>query len=211
MKTVVICLVLLLSVNMVSAGTISLTSGNAPLGQRDSNITVEGAAITIAGVDYYSSNVALQNALVIAPHHNWVTLLGSNWVGVADGESHSPNGGYIYQTSFELPDYFGQANISLTMTCDNYAEAYLNGYLIGSVTTDLESFYHLFYFNNSNQSMFVAGDNILEFRVANALMPEGVCNPSGLLYDTQITYVPEPAPIMALLCGLGGIALKRRK
>lgn len=212
MKTVVICLALLLSVSMVSADTISLTSGNASLGQQDSNITVEGAAIIVAGVDYYSSNVALQNALVIAPNHDWVTLPGSNWVGVADGESHSPNGGYIYKTYFELPTDYGFASINLTVTCDNFCDAYLNGCLLGTVAAQPPStFTHLFYFDSSNQAMFVAGSNLLEFRVANGPMPDGVLNPSGLLYNAQITYVPEPASIIALLCGFGGIALKRRK
>ena len=39
-------------------------------------------------------------ALVIAKNHQWIALSGSQWVGVADGEANSPDGGYVYATSF---------------------------------------------------------------------------------------------------------------
>jgi hypothetical protein len=149
--------------------------------------------------------------LVIGRNHDWTTLSGSEWIGVADGESHSPDGGYIYEVHFSMPS-FTQASISLTMTCDNWGKASLNGNFLGRCVDEPPPvFSRLFTFSSSDPTIFLPSENVLEFRVGNTPIGPGLINPSGLLFGAQIDYVvPEPSALLSLAMGLIGMAIGTR-
>jgi hypothetical protein len=209
----VLCVILLLLACIANAGTITMVSGNTSIGQRDPVVSIRGGDVSINSATYQMAAIDLQQALVISKNHDWATLPGSNWVGVADGESGSPDGGYYYQCPFQMPSIFTNASITLTMTCDNFGQVYLNGWLLGTVAQEPPStFTRLFTFSSSDPAFFASGMNMLQFRVANAPIGPDLTNPSGLIFKADISYVPEPANMLGMFTGLTGIVgLFRRK
>lgn len=212
-NTAVLCVTLLILACIANAGTVTLISGNASIGQRDPGVSVAGSDVTVNNYIYQAAAIDSQQALIINKNHDWVTLAGSNWIGVADGECGSPDGGYYYQCPFQMPSIFTNVSITVTMTCDNFGQAYINGWLLGTVAQEPPStFTKLFTFNSSDPAFFASGENMLQFRIANASIGPGLANPSGLIFKADISYAPEPASILGVLTGLIGIVgLVRRR
>lgn len=206
-----ISLVLLFLASAASAERITLASGNAPIGERDPLIHVSGKATNVNGWVYSAADIESQQALVINRNHDWTNLAGSNWIGVADGELHSSAGGYSYIMHFNMSST-DQASILLSMSSDNWGQAYLNGNWLGmAVDNALPSHSQIFVMESSEQSFFREGDNVLEFEVGNSSLPAGYTNPSGLIFKAQVDYVPEPASIATLAIGLAGIGFGWRR
>lgn len=193
------------------ADTIDLRSGGGlAVNQRDPNVTVRGASVTVGTTTVPAADVALQQALVIRPYSVWCAApSGSQWIGVADGFSNSPRYGYIYTTQFILPQAYRDASISVTAAADDACAVYLNGHMIGTGGR-LEA---LTTFSNSTASWFTTGTNTLEFYAHNGTFVS--FNPGGLTYSATINYtpVPEPSAVAGLLTGLAAISgsvLRRR-
>lgn len=187
-----------------SANTITLISGNAPIGQLDTNIRVRGAAVIVEGVARAAAaGVSLQQACVVAPCYAWYAAPdGSNWVSCSsNGAAVGPTGGYIYTISFELPQAYTLPVLSMQASSDNGGNVILNGSLIpsngpnGCTGHNWREVY-----SYSDPTGFHSGENTLEFWVYNS---EG---PTGLAFSATVDFspVPEPSTALALLCGLGG-------
>ena len=201
-----ICL-LLAALSIATADTITVVSGNAPIGERDPQITVWGAAVTVGGVDYPAAEVSLQQALVINRYTKWTNPApGSQWVGVADGFENSPPYGYIYTTSFDLPPLLTNPFMSITVAADDECDIYLNGnYFVGD-GAHLEELVTL-----TTTQGFRSGLNELRFLLQNNWFT--AFNPSGLTFSAEISYevIPEPSSLLTLVCGLGGLSLMIRR
>lgn len=202
-----ICIVLAASAN---ADSIVLKSGNAPIGQLDPQITVRGADVVVNGVGRSSApGIPMQQALVISPCYAWYPAPdGSNWIG-CNWDTFGPAGGYIYQTSFVLPQGLSGPHMNILASSDNGGNIYLNGSLLSSIGPNgctghnWRETYII-----DDPSLFHSGTNTLEFWVYNS---EG---PTGLAFSAVVDYtpVPEPSSIFALLLGItgvGGIALSK--
>ncbi len=211
MRQKLTCLVaawlLLAAVSISTADTITLVSGNAPIGERDPCITVRGAAVTVGGVEFPAADVPLQQALVINKYTLWADPVpGSQWIGVADGFQNSPPYGYIYQTSFDLPQLFSNPFMSITVAADDECDVYLNGDSLVGAGAHVEE---LTTFTISHG--FHSGANDLHFALQNNWFT--AFNPSGLTFSAQISYevIPEPSGLFTLACGLGGLSLTIRR
>lgn len=203
------CILSLFFVESVSGDSISLVSGNADIGARDPLVSVVGAPVTVGGVSYPAADVAQQQALVITKNSVWVDAApGSKWVGVANGNQSSPRYGYIYSTFFSLPENFCTPSISMVFACDDGADAYLNGHLVGN-GGHLEA---LTNFGTSNSAFFNSGLNVLQFYAHNNVFVS--FNPGGLTFSGVVLYgqniVPEPSSVAVILSGLSVIFVSMR-
>jgi hypothetical protein len=199
------------SVASVSAATLTLKTGNAPVGSLDPLFTVRGAECTISGLHANAAPAALQQATVIPKCSSWnPPLTGSSWISIVNGnQDNTPSGGYLFETSFYLPSVYGSPILSFTALSDDHLAAYLNGNLIGQ-TPASESYYNFWrttVFSTSNASFFQAGQNVLQMYVINDNLQTWTVSPMGLDYIGQVSYVPEPSALLSLLFGASGLGL----
>ncbi|MEN6357364.1 MAG: PEP-CTERM sorting domain-containing protein [Armatimonadota bacterium] len=210
LSSVIVCMLVLFLAGSVSGDSIAVMSGNAAIGALDPLVSVVGAPVMVGGVSYPAADVAQQQALVITKNSVWVDAApGSKWVGVANGTQSSPRYGYIYSTTFSLPENYDTPLISMVFACDDGADAYLNGHLIGS-GGHLEV---LTNFGTSNSAFFNSGLNVLQFYAHNNVFVS--FNPSGLTFSGIVTYspnaVPEPSSFAAILSGISVTCISLRK
>jgi len=224
--TVLVASLSLLFAQMVSAETIVLKSGNAPIGSIDPLVTVRGAPELGDGK---IPNVPLRQARVITDGGNpWVApIAGTQWLTASRGVGTwaSPLGGiyrtgdndelggwFVYEIHFSLPDRFVKPFIRVTSTADDWGTIYLNdNWCLG--------FSHVFDGFSQNEtddpSLFRIGDNKLSFCVNNYDFGKNITNPTGLDFYAEVTYemapVPEPSSLLALGGGVVGLIGIRRK
>jgi hypothetical protein len=203
----------------VSAATLNLHSGNAPQGQTDPLITVRGAACTINGISVDAAPVASQQATVVqSPNSSWGDPpTGSRWIGVASGSANStPAGGYLFESSFDLPAFYSSPSMRISLLADNRYAVYLNGYFIDESRRGEYAYWSPpGVYTPSDPSCFRQGTNALQIYVMNDYNPDlNGPSPMGLAFSAQVSYVPEPSSLIALLTGvggLGGLMWKRRR
>ena len=189
-----------------AANTISIVSGNVPMGQRDPLITVRGAEVTIGSKTATAADEPLQQALVMTdPHSVWTQPPpGSRWISVEPYRYYSADdrrpGGYIYETSFELPETCLDPSISVTASADDAGAIYLNGHLLGTgLRYDM-----LLTFASENPEWFQAGSNVLQFQLQNLYwVPPIVGTNTGVTFSAEVTYTPVPEPSCLLMLGFG--------
>lgn len=206
-----ICL-LLAALSMATADTITVVSGNAPIGERDPHVYVVGAPVTVGGISAPAADEPFQNALVKETYMDWTAPApGSQWVGVAPYSSQDCKpGGYHYTTYFNLPEPCFSPRIWIVVGSDDTGAVYLNGNLLGSGTR----YYSLRVFAADDPTWFSPGSNQLQFHVYNHYW-ESTGTPTGLTFSAEIEFepIPEPSGIFTLVAGLGGLSLtiRRRK
>jgi hypothetical protein len=120
-----------------------------------------------------------------------------------DNNGNGPSG--YYQASFSLPTNLSSASLVLDVAGDDEGYAYLNGHNLGEFSE-----FGDFHFSTSDQSMFLANNNILTFAVSNS-----GGGPTGLSYEAVVTYpaasVPLPSALLLLGPGLVGLTAIRRR
>ena len=202
--TVVVVMTGLVMLVVVSANanTISIVSGDGPVGGLDEDVWVYGAAVTVGAPSYPAAAVSLRQAMVINKNGAWCAPpSGAGWIGVADGSQNSPPYGYKYYVDFLMPQAFLNPHISVTGAADDAADVYLNGHMVGTGFT----LAILKTFSYSEASWYLQGVNRLEFYLQNNTFVS--FNPSGLTFSAQVIYdaVPEPSALFTLLSGVGGL------
>jgi hypothetical protein len=175
-------LTLLLAGN-TQANTITIMSGNAPIGSQDPDVSVSGM-------------VSPEQAWVVAPFDPGIAwfnpISASQWVAPVQNYQGLV-GQYYYYFDFTLPAVSTiQFSLSYGVddTGDQSNDAYgflLNGVQQGTVAT----FYYPNTFNTTDVNLFSAGTNTLVFPVFNL---ESIPNPTGLDFYGTITYTPAPVP-----------------
>lgn len=205
---------------IAQATTINLKSGNAAPGQYDPSVTVRGANVTIAGVQYTAANQPLTQARVFDPSvgMNWIwpgTVSNTGWVIPDPAPGHpkyAVTGGYIFETTFELPKAFMRPSIQMTCATDDDGEVYLNGHLLGTGT----NYWQSQTFSSANASWFAHGTNKIEFRLYNDYIGTGEATPCGVDFAATVNYTPLPEPgslfaLMGGIIGVGRFALKQKR
>lgn len=202
-----VCIFVLAPAATLYADTITLKSGNAPVGQRDTLITVRGVSITLVPGDdpVLAANISPQNALVVATPSYWFTPpSGCQWVT----PNSTAGGGYVYEMTFQLPTVFYSPRMTMGIGNDDWAAMFLNGHKL--TDWNESGFGGLYTFTFDDPSRFAPGANLLQFFVGN-----GVGTPTGMLLNGSVEYqtVPEPSSIATILLGITGIAsgIVRRK
>ena len=189
---------LLVSTAAANAQTITLVSGNGPIGTRDPNTT-------------FSTNngATFANAYINSPIGIYSSMPGANWIGV-QANGYGPDlTTNIYRTTFTLPAGFTAPSLSISILADDQAVVFLNGSFIGA-----QPFGHVNYtnppsvFTTVNPALFLTGQNIIDIRCFNQndVPPT---NPTGV--DFVATVVPEPSVIMLTGSGLAGLFLTYRR
>ena len=159
-----------------SADTITIVSGNGPVGGPDPAVQV------IA--DSAASTIEPRPAHIIGVCCDWAPpVAGSQWVtpgGEGRGFSSS-----TYQTTFTLPVGAVNPSISVTVLADNAATVRLNGTVFAAQGCEASNYFGPAQ-TYSTSSGFVAGSNTLTFAVSNS----GACGtgPTGLDFVATVTY-----------------------
>ena len=151
-------------------------------------------------------------AQVIAPHPLWAAApAGAAWIGVANGDTTSPDGDYAYSIMFDMTGLdLASAMISAQVASDNSTQVLLNGNL---VSFDNGSTGYMQLTDLLIEDGFVMGMNTLSFVVTNE--PYAGINPSGLLVanivGSAMAQTPEPSTAALLILGLAGLSVAGRR
>lgn len=198
-RSILVVTALLVSTTGAIAQTITLVSGNGPIGTRDPN--------TIFSID---NGVTFTNAFIPTPNGLYSSIPGANWIGVqADGNGPS-NTTNIYRTSFTLPVGFTGPSISISILADDQAVVFLNGHFVGAQSFPASPPNYNnppSVFSTANAAQFLTGANILEIRCFN--QPGVQPNPTGI--DFSAVVVPEPSAFILTGTGLVGLLLTYRR
>jgi len=151
-------------------------------------------------------------ATVIQNHPAWMAnnpagASGSSWIGpVNPGTTNVAPGGYVYQTTFELPAGALPETAALSLRLlidDTVTDVRLNGASTGITASGFTSWSSPFVISSG----FLRGLNTLEVYALNGGASP---NPAGLRIDIRGgALVPEPTTLTLL--GLGGLLLARRR
>jgi hypothetical protein len=190
---------LLVSTAGVNAQTITLVSGNGPIGTRDPN--------TVFSID---NGVTFTNAYIDTPNPLYSSMPGANWISVQADGNGPDNTTNIYRASFTLSAGFTAPSLSISILADDQATIFLNGHFVGAQQflptvnyTNPPSV-----FSTINPALFLTGQNVLEIRCFNQSdVPP--TNPTGI--DFVATVVPEPSAFMLTGTGLAGLFLTYRR
>jgi hypothetical protein len=121
---VVTCLV---GVGFASAASITIKSGNAPIGQQDPNVRI--TALNNFGLLVPNSTAVPYPAWVVS-HPLYTVIPGTNYVGFNNWSLGPTTGGAgptVFETSFRLPDNVTDVSLQLTTRADNGITISLNG------------------------------------------------------------------------------------
>jgi hypothetical protein len=191
---------LLVSTIGINAQTITLVSGNDPIGTRDPN--------TVFSID---NGVTFTNAFIVTPNPLYSSIPGANWISVQANGNGPDNTTNIYSTSFTLPVGFTGPSLSISILADDQATVFLNGHFVGGQpfpNTNPNYTNPPSVFSTSNAAFFLTGQNVLEITSFNQndVPPT---NPTGI--DFIATVVPEPSVFMLTGTGLAGLFLTYRR
>ena len=199
-RSILVVTALLVSTTGINAQTITLVSGNGPIGTRDPN--------TVFSID---NGVTFTNAFIPTPNGLYSSIPGANWISVqADGNGPS-NTTNIYRTSFTLAVGFTGPSLSITILADDQAVVFLNGHFVGAqpFPTSLPNYNNPpSVFSTSNAAQFLTGQNVLEIRCFNQ-SEAFPTNPTGI--DFSAVVVPEPSAFILTGTGLAGLFLTYRR
>jgi hypothetical protein len=186
-RSILVVTALLVSTTAANAQTITLVSGNGPIGTRDPT-----------------------NAFIPTPNSLYSSIPGAKWISVqADGAGPS-NSTNLYRTTFTLPVGFTSPSLSISILADDQAVVFLNGHFVGgqpfpNVNPNYTNPPSIF--STSNAAQFLTGQNVLEIRCFN--QPGGFTNPTGI--DFSAVVVPEPSVFVLTGAGLAGLFLTYRR
>jgi hypothetical protein len=158
-RSILVVTALLVSTTAANAQTITLVSGNGPIGTRDPN--------TIFSID---NGVTFTNAFIPTPNSLYSSIPGAKWISVqADGAGPS-NSTNLYRTTFTLPVGFTSPSLSISILADDQAVVFLNGHFVGgqpfpNVNPNYTNPPSIF--STSNAAQFLTGQNVLEIRCFN--------------------------------------------
>ena len=120
-RSILVITALLISTAAANAQTITLVSGNGPIGTRDPNTTFSA-----------DNGATFTNAFINGPIGLYSTMPGANWIGVqADGYGPDLKTN-IFRTTFTLPAGFTSPSLSISILADDQAVVFLNGFFIGA-------------------------------------------------------------------------------
>ena len=187
---VVVCTIGLMWTPNASAATISVVSGNGPIGAPDPNVTVTDSC---AGTT--------TQATIVPPYSDsggyWIDpISGSQWDSVNAG-SHGCNG--TYQMTFTLPADAVSPSLTVTELADNSTNVSVNGnqpFITGNVPGQCVHAYDGPPAMGTTASGLVPGINTLTFNVDNCYPAAGV-NPTGLDFVATVTYSAGAAPTIS--------------
>jgi hypothetical protein len=202
---VVVVATCLVGVGFASAASITIKSGNAPIGQLDPNVQI--TAVNNFGLLVPNSTAVPYPAWVVT-HGLYTVIPGTNYVGFNNwtlGPTTGGAGTTVFETSFTLPDNATNVSLQLTTRSDNGITISLNdappftGTAYAWPNVCGGSFYATFpALSFSVSSGFEGGDNTLAFTVDNCNTP----GPTALDFLGTVTYSLYPTDDNE--CGNGG-------
>jgi len=139
--------------------TITLISGNGPIGSRDpaNQFTLNGG-------------VTWQDAYIIDTYSYYAIIPGTQFINRNPDFFGPEHAATWYRSHFVLPSGFSSPSLTVLVHADNVATIFLNGVQIGQqpfVETFLNFINPPESFTATDQSLFQAGVNILEFDIFN--------------------------------------------
>jgi hypothetical protein len=161
--------------------TITLVSGNAPIGEWDleNQVSLDGGA-------------TFHDAFVIERWPTWAAPLpSSQWItGESGFEIEAPPITMLFRRPFTLPAGFRKPSFAIEVFADNHATVFLNGTEIGQqslegIPENLQNFQEPPDTFTAPAGLLHSGANTLTIELVNA--PDGSGNPSGLDYKATIT------------------------
>jgi hypothetical protein len=144
--------------------TITLLSGNGPVGSRDSlnKFTVDGG-------------ITFQDAFIVAPHPFYSLIPGTQYINMTpDLSGPQYTNTARFTTTFALPRWFSNPSLTIQVHADNVATVFLNGVQIGHQTfAEVASNFQdpPETFTAMDSALFRVGVNILEFDIFNFCCP----------------------------------------
>jgi hypothetical protein len=207
--------ILIVSIPVLFAGA-SATADSIPIeGLVNTGVDGLGNVLTSGSLEQnYAKAGPAGSAKVIAPHPLWAAApAGAAWIGVANGDTTSPDGDYAYSIMFDMTGLdLASAMISAQVASDNRTQVLLNGNL---VSFDNGSAGYMQLADLLIEDGFIGGMNTLEFVVTNE--PYAGTNPSGLLVANIVgsamaqVHTPEPSTAALLFLGLAGLTVAGRR
>ncbi len=228
MSRVLALAAVLLGAGVAAADPIPVSSTGTG-GPTDAHYTITSAPAPYAGPAYVITTPDSAFPFAGATNSSWADNAlnpagypASAWIGpvadVSTGAAFISPGTYTYATHFDLTGLDpATASLSGIVAADNGVDIYLNGSLVtafqypdGMAFTDDRFPTQAFVIN----SVFLPGDNLLEFRVVNDANAGN--SPTGLrvaLSGTAdpLATVPEPMSLAVFAAGVCGLAVVRRR